>query len=294
MLTKNILDVKKLNVKYGESYACRDISFEVPECAAVCLIGESGSGKTTTLSAITGLLSSSAVCQGELVFDGHELGSMPLKDKRKLLGSQIVTIFQNPESYLDPIYRVGRQMEDYFILQNKISRKEANTLSKELLTSLSFDNPEKVLNSYPIELSGGMCQRVSIAMILGCAKAKLILADEPTSALDQIIRTQTADLIKKVKEKLNASLLLVTHDIKLAEAMSDYIGVMYKGKLVEWGTAVDILKNPRHLYTQSLIAASPRRDTDYAGYKMYHEESTEGALAERLSITETHWILDEK
>ncbi|WP_051207678.1 ABC transporter ATP-binding protein [Butyrivibrio sp. AE3006] len=294
MLTKNILDVKKLNVKYGDNYACRDISFEVPEGAAVSLIGESGSGKTTTLSAITGLLSSNAVCQGELIFDGHDLGNMSIKDKRILLGSQIVTIFQNPESYLDPIYRVGRQMEDYFILQNKMSRKEANTLSKDLLTNLSFDNPEKVLNSYPFELSGGMCQRVSIAMILGCAKAKLILADEPTSALDQIIRTQTADLIKKVKERLNASLLLVTHDIKLAEAMSDYIGVMYKGRMVEWGTMEEILKSPGHPYTQSLIAASPSRNTDYASYKMYHEDSSEGALAERISITETHWVLGKR
>ena len=271
MLTNNILDVKKLNVKYGENYACRDISFEVPEGAAVSLIGESGSGKTTTLSAIMGLLSSNANCHGEIIYDGNDLVSMSLKDKRKLLGSQIVTIFQNPESFLDPIYRVGRQMEDYFILQNKISRKEANTLSKELLENLAFDNVEKVLKSYPFELSGGMCQRVSIAMILGCAKAKLILADEPTSALDQIIRAQTADLIKNVKEKLGASLLLVTHDIKLAETMSDYTGVMYKGQMVEWGTTEKILKKPSHPYTQSLIAASPRLDTDYTNYKMYRE-----------------------
>ncbi len=294
MLTNNILDIKKLNVKYGENCALRDISFSVPEGAAVSLIGESGSGKTTTLSAIMGLLSSSADCQGEIVFDGGDLGSMSIKDRRKILGSQIVTIFQNPESYLDPIYRVGRQMEDYFILQNKTSRKEANKLARDLLENLAFDSVEKVLKSYPFELSGGMCQRVSIAMILGCAKAKLILADEPTSALDQVIRAQTADLIKSVKEKLGASLLLVTHDIKLAEKMSDYIGVMYKGQMVEWGTMEEILKNPSHAYTRSLIAASPSRDTDFTSYKMYHEDASCDADAERINITETHWVLDKK
>jgi peptide/nickel transport system ATP-binding protein/dipeptide transport system ATP-binding protein len=293
MLTKNILEIEQLNVCYGVSKrAVIDVSFAVPEGKSVAIIGESGSGKSTTLSAIMGILPGSAACSGSIRYNGRDLLQMGSSRRRKLLGSDIVTIFQNPERFLDPTLKVGRQMEDYLIYQNGIKRGEAGKMSQELLESLSFDNPDQVRASYPFELSGGMCQRVSIAMILGCAKARLILADEPTSALDQVIRHQTAQLIKQVQEKLNASMLLVTHDIRLADKMSDLIGVMYQGRMVEWGTREEILQDPRHRYTQILIAASPDRDTDFCSFESYREESYSDQDLQKKEISDTHWVLE--
>ncbi len=293
MLTKNILEIEQLNVCYGGSKrAVIDVYFAVPEGKSVAIIGESGSGKSTTLSAIMGILPGSAACSGSIRYNGSDLLQMGSSRRSKLLGSDIVTIFQNPERFLDPTLKVGRQMEDYLIYQNGIKRGEARKMSQELLESLSFDNPDQVRASYPFELSGGMCQRVSIAMILGCAKARLILADEPTSALDQVIRHQTAQLIKQVQDKLTASMLLVTHDIRLADKMSDLIGVMYQGRMVEWGTREEILQDPRHRYTQILIAASPDRDTDFCSFESYREENYSDQDLQKKEISDTHWVLE--
>lgn len=286
----NILNVKNLNVYYGETAALEGIDFSLPQGQAVSFIGESGSGKTTLLSSIAGLLPKGSQISGDIEFNGQNFYALSGKKRRQILGNQIGIIFQNPELFFDPTEKIGKQMEDYIMLQQHIKRKDTHNKIYDILNQLSFPDVKSVLSAYPFELSGGMCQRISIAMVLSCENTKLILADEPTSALDQIIRSQTAKLLVDTQKKLQASLLLVTHDIKLARDVSDYIGVMYKGKLIEWGTAEEIFIFPCHDYTRALIAASPKKDTDFLHFRMY-DAATDSKEFLRKEISPGHWVL---
>ena len=287
--TNNILEVNNLTVCYGDKTALQKVSFALSAGQSVGIIGESGSGKSTLLNAIDGILGKDADVSGSIFFDGQNLLSLSGDERRKLMGDEIMLIFQNPEAFFDPIRRVGRQMEDAIMLHHRISRKEAGGQAESLLEKLSFPDVGKIMRSYPFELSGGMCQRVAIAMAAGGSNTKLILADEPTSALDQLIRRDAADFIMTIKEQLGAALLLVTHDLRLAGQISDVIGVMYRGRMVEWGLRQEILENAVHPYTKSLIRAVPDRESDFSNYERYCRDVVTGDTREQ--ITATHWAL---
>ena len=241
------------------------------------------------LKAITGLLEPSAAAEGDIRYQGQSLLCGQDTVKRKLLGNEITMIFQNPESYLDPVKRIGRQMEEILFLHGYRNKKEAGKKAAELLRSLALSDPESVLNSYPFELSGGMCQRVSIAMAAAGSRTKLMLADEPTSALDQVVRRTTAELIQQVQKQTNAALLLVTHDMRLARQLADQIGIMYRGRMVEWGTSGEVLQSPCHPYTKNLLEAVPSPESDFSRFRRYLEKEKSEKTKEWIS--ETHWVL---
>lgn len=289
MWNSNILETKDLTVCYGNKKALQKVSFTLSAGQSVGIIGESGSGKSTLLNTVDGILGKEAEVSGTVSFDGRNLLALSPEERRKLMGDEIMLIVQNPEAFFDPIRKIGRQMEDAIMLHHGISRKEAGRQAKCLLENLSFPDVSKIMKSYPFELSGGMCQRVAIAMAASGRNTKLILADEPTSALDQLIRRDAAEFIMNVRERLGAALLLVTHDLRLAGQISDVIGVMYRGRMVEWGLKDEILKCPAHPYTRSLIGAIPGRDSDFSGYVRYREEI--GADDVKEQLTETHWVL---
>lgn len=291
MLKDNILETENLNVFYGETAAVSSLSLSARRNESVGIIGESGSGKSTLLKAIAGILPGGALTSGTITFDGRDLNSLPRKTRRQLLGSEISMIFQNPESFLDPVVRVGRQMEEYLMARNALSRKDALERSLNLLSSLSLPDPERVMDSYPFELSGGMCQRVSIAMAAANHHLKLLLADEPTSALDQNIRSTTAELLMKVRAEREAVLLLVTHDMRLIEQTANHIYVMYKGLLVEGGRTKEVLEHPGHPYTESLIEAIPEKGKDFRHFTMYKEPAEALMKQKRVAISGSHWAL---
>ena len=287
--SNNLLEIVDLTVRYGEKTALQKVFLTLSAGDSVGIIGESGSGKSTLLNAIDGILGSEAEVSGAIRFDGRDLLSLSHTERRKLMGDEIMLIFQNPEAFFDPIRRVGQQMEDAIMLHHGISRKEASRMAEELLEKLSFPDIRKIMRSYPFELSGGMCQRIAIAMAAGGRNTKLILADEPTSALDQLIRRDAAAFLMDVKDRLGAALLMVTHDLRLAGQISDIIGVMYRGRMVEWGLRDEILEAPAHPYTSSLISAVPKKNEDFRNFIRYQEVIPEGGRRE--SITETHWVL---
>ena len=289
MLKNNILQISDLTVRYGHKEALRKVSFSLSAGQSVGIIGESGSGKSTLLNTIDGILGKEAEVSGAVSFDGQNLLTLTSEERRKLMGDEIMLIFQNPEAFFDPIRRIGRQMEDSIMLHHAISRKEAGNLAESLLEKLSFPDVRKIMRSYPFELSGGMCQRVAIAMSAGGRNTKLILADAPTSALDQLIRKDAAEFIMNIREQLGAALLLVTHDLRLAGQISDIIGVMYRGRMVEWGLKDEILGEPAHPYTKSLIGAVPDQNSDFSHYERYYGDISTDSSKE--PITETHWVL---
>ena len=284
-----LLEIKELSVSYGEKKALDAVSFAVSPGITVGILGESGSGKSTLLKAVAGLLEPPAAADGDILYQGQSLLHGQDAVKRKLMGNEITMIFQNPESYLDPVKRIGRQMEEILFLHGYRNKKEAGKKAAELLRSLALSDPESVLNSYPFELSGGMCQRVSIAMAAAGSRTKLMLADEPTSALDQVVRRTTAELIQQVQKQTNAALLLVTHDMRLARQLADQIGIMYRGRMVEWGTSGEVLQSPCHPYTKNLLEAVPSPESDFSRFRRYLEKEKSEKTKEWIS--ETHWVL---
>ena len=284
-----LLKIKELSVKYGEKKALDSVSFAVPHGITVGILGESGSGKSTLLKAIAGLLEPPAAADGDILYQGQSLLHGRDAAQRRLLGNEITMIFQNPESYLDPVKRIRSQMEEILLLHGCRNKTEAREKAADLLRSLALSDPEFVLNSYPFELSGGMCQRVSIAMAAAGNQTKLMLADEPTSALDQVVRRTTAELIRQVQKRTNAALLLVTHDMRLAKQLADQIGIMYRGRMVEWGMAGEVLQSPCHPYTKNLLEAIPSLESDYSRFRRYLGK--EDMTGTRNWISETHWVL---
>lgn len=257
-----LLDVKNLKVVFGtyagKVSAINDISFSIAEGEAVGIVGESGSGKSVTMLSIMKLLAENGKIEnGEILFNGHNLREYSPEQMQDIRGNDIGMIFQDPMTSLNPVFKVGNQLIEAILQHNKISREDARKKAVEMLRIVGIPSPEKRIDQYPFEFSGGMRQRVMIAMALSC-EPKLLIADEPTTALDVTIQAQIIELMKELKDRLGMSIILITHDLGLVADICERIIVMYGGTIVEQGKLDDIFYRPSHPYTKGLLKSIPR------------------------------------
>jgi oligopeptide transport system ATP-binding protein len=242
----------------GEVKAINDVSLTVEDGEVLGIVGESGSGKSVTAYSVIGLVQSPGrIIGGSVSFRGREIHELPEKEMRKLRGNDISMIFQDPMTCLNPVYTVGNQIREVIMLHTGKTRSQANERAVELLHEVGINEPQKRLKQYPHELSGGMRQRVMIAIALAC-EPKLLIADEPTTALDVTIQAQILELMETLQEKHRMSIILITHDLGVVASMCRRIAVMYAGKIVEYGTSRDIFYDPMHEYTKGLLNSIPR------------------------------------
>ncbi|MBQ6334206.1 MAG: ABC transporter ATP-binding protein [Erysipelotrichaceae bacterium] len=281
-----LLEVKHLHTffttKRGIVKAVNDVSYSVEEGKTLGLVGESGSGKSVSAMSIIKLLDGNGyIDSGEIIFDGQDLIHMSLNDMYKIRGNEISVIFQEPMTSLNPVFSVEKQIAETFILHQGMSEKEALSKVVDILSDVKIPNPEVVAKQYPHQLSGGMRQRVMIAMALAC-RPKLLIADEPTTALDVTIQAQILYLMNELKRELGTSILFITHDLGVINQMADDVAVMYCGQIVEMSPRRTIFSDPEymHPYTEGLFNSIPRLDTD-ADTRL---ESIPGAVPHPLDL----------
>mgnify|MGYP000098803207 FL=1 len=255
-MNREILNLKNLSVSYGDINILKDIDLSLKKGEILGIVGESGSGKSTLIKSIMGILDENASIDGEIHFEGKDLASLSLKDYRKIKGKEISMIFQNPTEYFNPTRKISKQFIETIRSHNDISKQEIQKKSINTFKFLGLQDGKKIWNSYPFELSGGMNQRVAIALSI-MLEPKILLADEPTSALDVTVQAQVVKELLKLRQKLNTSIILVTHNIGVASYMSDNIGVMYGGRIIEYGESEELINNPKHPYTKMLINSVP-------------------------------------
>lgn len=242
----------------GEVKALNGVSFSMNEGEVLGIVGESGSGKSVTAYSIMGLTAyPGKLIGGTIYFNGHQIEKMSEKEMRKIRGNEVSIIFQDPMTSLNPVYTIGNQITEVIRLHTGKSKKEAYDRAKELLELVGINEPAKRLKQYPHELSGGMRQRVMIAIALAC-EPKLLIADEPTTALDVTIQAQILELMQELRQKLGMSIIMITHDLGVVASMCERIAVMYAGHIVEYGTADEIFYEPKHEYTKGLINSIPK------------------------------------
>ena len=266
-MNKVLLEVRNLstyfNVKEGVARAVDGVSFKLREGETLGLVGESGCGKTVTSLSILKLLDvpPAEYRAGEILFEGRDLLQTGEKEMRRVRGKTISMIFQEPMTSLNPVMSIGSQIEEVLRTHQKIRPALARNRAEELLTMVGIPSPEQRLDEYPHQLSGGMRQRVMIAMALAC-RPKVLIADEPTTALDVTIQAQILDLMNQLQADLGASILLITHDLGVIAETADRVAVMYAGRIVEEAGVKTIFKNPAHPYTQGLLKSIPRIDEE--------------------------------
>lgn len=252
-----MLQLQNLSIKFGDSTAVNNISLEIGKGEVVCIVGESGSGKSATALSILGLLPTSAKVNGKIIFseNNRETNLVELNNSelRKIRGNRISMIFQEPMTSLNPLQTCGDQVMEALTIHKDISKKEAKQRTIELFNKVELPEPSSILNRYPHQLSGGQKQRVMIAMAMSCSPA-LLIADEPTTALDVQVQQKVLQLIKKLQQDTNLSVIFITHDLSLVEGFADKVVVMYQGGIVESGTAKEIFNNAQHPYTKALLA----------------------------------------
>ena len=255
-----LLDVQHLTVVFEGTptvTAVDDVSFQIAPGETLGLVGESGSGKSVTAFAILRLLQPPGrVTGGQVFFEGRDLLALPEREMRAVRGARISLIFQEPMTALNPVMRVGDQIAEALLVHGKATKSEGRARAVDLLNAVRIPDAAQRVRDYPHQLSGGMRQRVMIAIALAC-QPPLIIADEPTTALDVTIQAQVLELLRDLKAQFNLSLLLITHDFGVVAEMADRVAVMYKGRLVEQGPVRQILREPAHEYTRSLLAAVP-------------------------------------
>jgi oligopeptide/dipeptide ABC transporter ATP-binding protein len=263
-----ILEVRHLTTEFktGKNTAVTavsDVSFDLARGEILGLVGESGCGKSVTSLSIMGLFEDTAgrVANGEILFDGMDLTKIPKKQLREIRGKRISMIFQNPMSSLNSCMRVETQLIEAIRLHNDLSHGEARKRAFDMLAAVGIPDPEQTLRSYPHQLSGGMSQRVMIAMAL-CCEPEMMIADEPTTALDVTIQAQILELMKKIRDKNNTSILFITHDLGVVAEMCTRALVMYAGRIVEEASVLDLFASPVHPYTKGLLASMPRLGAD--------------------------------
>jgi peptide/nickel transport system ATP-binding protein len=263
----NLLEVKNLQAGFmieGQLYnAVDDVSFQLKPSQVLGVVGESGCGKSVMSLSIMGLLpkGKSKVAGGEIVFSGSDIAKLSPKQMNKLRGKDIGMIFQEPMTALNPVFTIGFQLREVLMNHLPITKKEAKAKSIELLKSVGISRAEKIIDEYPHQLSGGMRQRVVIAMAIAC-EPKLLIADEPTTALDVTIQAQILELLRDIQQKKHMSMILVTHDLGVVAEMADEIIVMYAGQIVERGKVQQIFQTPKHPYLKLLLDSIPRLDIE--------------------------------
>jgi len=263
---KTVLSVEDLRVYFhtsrGIAKAVDGTSFEMHENETLAIVGESGCGKSVTAMSILGLVDEPGVIEkGSKINylgkgDAINLADTSVRELQSIRGNEISMIFQEPMTSLNPVFRVGTQITEVILLHEKISKEDAKKRAIEMLTLVGIARPEKVFSDYPHQLSGGMRQRVMIAMALAC-NPKILIADEPTTALDVTIQAQILTLMNELKTKTGTAIMLITHDLGVVAQMADRVNVMYAGKIVETATVHEIFKNPKHPYTKGLMASMP-------------------------------------
>lgn len=253
-----LLDVKNLAIQYGNAVpVVHDVNFILDEGEVLVIVGESGSGKTTVIRTIQGCLPPNAkVANGTVIFDGKDLTALPEEEFRQLRGSDICMIFQDTGSMLDPIKTIGSQFVEYLQLHTTITKDDAWAKAISLCKMAAIDNAEELLTHYPFELSGGQRQRFGIAMSMAF-NPKILLADEPTAALDVTTQAQVVEELMRVQKDNRMAIIMVTHNIALAAHIADKIMVMQNGEVIEAGTPREVIYNPQHEYTKTLIKAVP-------------------------------------
>ena len=275
---ENILEIDQLHsyffTEQGVVKAVNGVSFDIPKNATVGIVGESGCGKSVTSMSVMRLLQgpTGQIYSGEIRFHAKEkmydIAKMPIRDIHKIRGNEIAMIFQEPMTSLNPIFTIGEQLDEVTFIHKKGATKEdAKAKSIEMLNLVGIAMPERVYGAYPHELSGGMRQRVMIAMALA-SDPRLIIADEPTTALDVTIQAQILDLLRDLKDKIDGSIMLITHDLGIIAEMADYVVVMYAGRVIEKGTVDEIFHNPLHPYTIGLQKSKPTVDAE--GEELYN------------------------
>ena len=265
-MSKKLLEIKDERLSFftpaGEVRALNGVSFSMDEGDVLGIVGESGSGKSVTAYSIMGLTAyPGKLIGGTVEFNGHEIHKMTEKEFRKIRGNEVSIIFQDPMTSLNPVYTIENQIVEGILLHTDKTKAQAHERAKELLELVGINEPEKRLKQYPHELSGGMRQRVMIAIALAC-EPKLLIADEPTTALDVTIQAQILELMQDLRQKLGMSIIMITHDLGVVASMCGKIAVMYAGHIVEYGTADEIFYNPRHEYTKGLINSIPKLNVE--------------------------------
>ena len=266
-MSKTILEVKDLRINFktyaGIVHAVRGVNFDLKEGETLAIVGESGSGKSVTSNALMKLIPQPPGIyeSGQILFNGRDLVPLTDKEMSKVRGNEIAMIFQDPMTSLNPTMKVGRQITEVILQHKKVSKNDAKKRAIELLTQVGIPFPEKRYNQYPHEFSGGMRQRVVIAIALA-ADPKLLIADEPTTALDVTIQAQILELMKEIQKNSKTSIIFITHDLGVVANIADRVAVMYAGQIVEYGTVNDIFYNPKHPYTWGLLGSMPDLDND--------------------------------
>ena len=249
------------DVDAGEVRAVNGISFSLEKGKVLGIVGESGSGKSVTAYSIMRILvEPGRIKSGEILFDGQDIVNLSKKQMSEFRGKRVSIIFQDPMTSLNPTYTIGNQLREAILLHTDRNREQANARAVEMLKLVGVNEPEKRLKQYPHELSGGMRQRVMIAMALAC-EPDILIADEPTTALDVTIQAQILELMKDLQKKLGMAIIMITHDLGVIADMCDEIIVMYAGRICERGTVDEIFYNPRHEYTKGLLRSIPKLDT---------------------------------
>lgn len=259
---KNVLEVKNLHTYFytdgGVVKSVDGVDFELKEGSTLGIVGESGSGKSVTSLSIMGLLTGTTgkIAEGEILLEGKDIAHISEEEKRKLRGSQISMIFQEPMTSLNPVMRIGRQLTECILQHQDISKEEAYKKAEDMLRKTGVPRVEHMMKEYPFQLSGGQRQRVMIAMALVC-RPKILIADEPTTALDVTIQAQVLELMNDLKKKYSTSMVLITHDLGIVAETCDDVAVMYAGRIVEKGTLEEIFNRTKHPYTEALFNSLP-------------------------------------
>ena len=321
-MSEPILQVSNLSVSFqtyaGTVQAVRDVSFTLNRGETLAIVGESGSGKSVTTRALLGILPANGkITGGSILYDGHDLTKYSDRDFSAIRGKRISLVFQDPLSALNPIMRIGKQITEALVLSGKTPRREARAKALELMRAVGIPEPEKRFRQYPFQFSGGMRQRIVIAIALA-SDPEILICDEPTTALDVTIQAQILELINDIKRQKNLSVIFITHDLGVVANVADRVAVMYAGRIVERATSEELFYDPRNPYTWALLSSMPDLDTKEALFSIpgtppnmlypppgdaFHERNQYALkIDQRLQppefrISDTHsaatWLLDE-
>lgn len=287
-----VLEIRRLTLRYGTHPAVNEVSLRVAGRRIVMLAGESGSGKSTLLRSVLGLNGQECrIAGGEIFFEGKRLPLENEKKMRNVRGKDIAVVPQNPDLFFNPLAAVGTLYYESLRAHRPAGKREALREAESVLSKLGFDAPRQILKMKPFELSGGMCQRVALAVAMANGP-RLLLADEPTSALDVAAQQDVMALLKSIRDRYGTAILMATHNLSLAARHADEIGILYRGRLVEWGSGREVLQDPRNGYTKMLLKAVPRLGGPLPE-TAERSDMVFGADAAARRVGESHWYLDE-